>query len=346
MKKIAASCVGICFAAVLTLSMPALAGSNSATSAHMGPWGEQGDEIVAGDFDKDGYVDDLAIHHGSQWSFDFDHNGNTDNVYEERRQTAYPSTFKFVSGDFDHDGYVNDIGEVQNYISEGAPGGSQSIWIFYTFFQTGGTMRLSELPTRMVWGLKGDLPVSGDFDLDGCRDDVAVYRSSDKTWHFNTDLDGTTDRTVEFNDWADIAEFFDDRDNTPSTSIGPRRTTGSANTLRRSEDLLRLQVDDFGDIPIAGDFNGDHEVSDLGIFRASNRLWYLDYDKNGDIDRTTGPWAYRGDLPISGDFDRDGYSDDLGVFRPSTGMWYFQYQDYHWSAPGMEGIGTHGTINS
>lgn len=32
-----------------------------------------------------------------------------------------------------------------------------------------------------------------------------------------------------------------------------------------------------GDLPIAGDFNGDHVNDDVDVFRPSERNWYFDY---------------------------------------------------------------------
>jgi hypothetical protein len=63
------------------------------------------------------------------------------------------------------------------------------------------------------------------------------------------------------------------------------------------------------------DFNGDG-ISDLGIWRPSNGIWYI---------RGIGAYAYgvSGDIPVPGDYDGDG-NGDIAVWRPSNGIWYIR----------------------
>lgn len=108
------------------------------------------------------------------------------------------------------------------------------------------------------------------------------------------------------------------------------------------------------------DFDGDGRA-DIGIFRPSNGVWYLnrsesgftafqfgqqgdrsvaaDYDGDGKSDAAvfrSGAWwriksatstvdavsfGLAGDIPAPADFDGDGET-DVAVFRPSTGVWY------------------------
>ncbi len=259
-----------------------------------GPWGERGDVPLAGDFDRDGFADDLAVFRPSQnnWLFDFDADGDTD---ASTRMGPGDEGDMFVVGDFDEDGYVNDVGIFM----------PSRRWYFGTFSYNAdrGSIAWSAPFPGITWGLGGDLPVAGDFDGDGYRDDLGVFRPSNRIWYFDYNSDGSTD-------------------------------------LRSGPWAIR------GDLPIAGDFNGDTEVGDVGVFRASDRTWYFDYDSSGDTDRRFSPWALSGDIPISGDFDRDGLSDDIGVFRPSTRTWYFKYSDIAWSPPGMTGGPTPGYVNA
>jgi hypothetical protein len=278
------------FAAILIFSGLALGQSDRVE----GPWGERGDLPMAGDFDRDGFADDLAVFRPSQnnWLFDLDSDGETD---ASTRMGPGDEGDLFVVGDFDEDGYVDDVGIFM----------SSRRWYFGTFSyntDTGGISWSAPFP-GITWGLVGDLPVAGDFDGDGYRDDIGVFRPSNRIWYFDYNSDGSTDHRS--GPWA-----------------------------------IR------GDLPIAGDFNGDTEVGDLGVFRASDRTWYFDYDASGNTDRRLSPWALSGDVPISGDFDRDGLSDDIGVFRPSTRTWYFKYSDISWSPPGMTGGPAPGYVNA
>jgi len=78
-----------------------------------------------------------------------------------------------------------------------------------------------------------------------------------------------------------------------------------------------------GDLPIAGDWNGDG-IDEIGVFR--NGPWYLDYNGNRLWDPDSGDVSFwfgtSGDLPIAGDWNEDG-KDEIGVFR--NGPWYLDY---------------------
>lgn len=84
---------------------------------------------------------------------------------------------------------------------------------------------------------------------------------------------------------------------------------------------LQYKFGSKGDLPIAGDWNGDG-LDQIGIFR--NGDWYLDYNGNGVWDGVTGgdkkyKFGSKNDLPVVGDWDGDGI-DQLGVFR--NGEWF------------------------
>ena len=82
-----------------------------------------------------------------------------------------------------------------------------------------------------------------------------------------------------------------------------------------------------GDIPISGDWNTDRKT-EIGVFRPSTHLFYLDYNGNGvwngaAVDRQYN-FGLTGDMPVSGDWNTDGKY-EIGVFRNSTHLFYLDY---------------------
>jgi hypothetical protein len=184
----------------------------------------------------------------------------------------------------------------------------------------------------------GDIPFAGDFNADG-YDDVGVFRADSKRWYFNLNtgnssriIDAATDgRSVKWalpNDRPVAGRF----NRSGSTSAADGIAVFRPSTGKWYFDYNRNGITDKsmnsaargGDIPFAGDFDGDG-YDDIGWFRPSNCQWYIDYNFDGDYEFVSVAWGLPGDIPIAGDFNGDG-RDDIGVFRPSKGTWYF-----HWN---------------
>ena len=77
-----------------------------------------------------------------------------------------------------------------------------------------------------------------------------------------------------------------------------------------------------GDLPIAGDWNGDG-LTDTGVYRPGVGF-YLKMDNSSTWNPSTDVYLAwdnaAGDLPIAGDWNADGLT-DTGVYRPGVGFY-------------------------
>lgn len=155
------------------------------------------------------------------------------------------------------------------------------------------------------WGAAGDIPIVGDFDVDGNNDDVAVFRPASRIWYFDYNHNTTTNEIMD-QPWGlpgdrplagdfdcdsrinDIAVFR------PSTHMWYYDYDHNGTT-----DATRGPWGYAEDLPVAGDFDADGFWDDIAIFRPSNQMWYFDYDHNGTTDKRMGPWGAREDIPIA-----------------------------------------------
>lgn len=165
-------------------------------------------------------------------------------------------------------------------------------------------------------GSDADLPVTGDWNDDG-KTDIGIYGPA---W--------PRDPHAIVRDPG-----LPDADNVPTRLAGkmknmpptPEDATSGARVLRRSrngQDRADLIDHVFhygapGDVPVAGDWNGDG-IRTIGIFRGG--AWHLDMNGDGrftDRDLTV-QFGRAGDRPVVGDWNGDGI-DELAVYR--AGQW-------------------------
>ncbi len=251
-------------------------------------------KIVAGDFDRDGYKDDIAA------LYDYGNNHTSIFVWKSTGSSfSWPGTWyssysfnagkttgKIVSGDFDRDGKHDDIAALYDYgnnltrifvwKSTGSSFSSPGTW--YTDYSFN-----AEKTTGKV--------VSGDFDRDGKHDDIAAL------------YDHGNNHTSIFV-WKSTGSSF----SWPGTwyssySFNAGKTTGKV---------------------VSGDFDRDGKHDDIAAFYdyGSNYTRIFVWKSTGSSLGYPGTWytSYTFDASkiadrlVSGDFDRDGKFDDIAAF--------------------------------
>jgi hypothetical protein len=205
-----------------------------------------------------------------------------------------------------------------------------------------GRWLLGEAKSAADFGLEGATPLVGDFDGDG-RPELALFLEGD--WFIDANNNGEWDDgdlTLQLGGAGDQPVIGDwNGDGRDDIGVfGPRSTTQSsapnqptpANVQPIAESTPQIvavvpgpsathervfQLGNSGDLPVAGDFEGDGRDS-IGTFR--DGLWRIDLNGDGRLtpaDRVM-KFGSSGDVPIVGDFDGDG-REEIGVFR--RGQW-------------------------
>ena len=137
------------------------------------------------------------------------------------------------------------------------------------------------------FGISGDIPVTGDWNDDG-KSEIGVFRNSTHTFYLDYNANGV---------W-----------NVPPAD-------------------RQYNFGLSGDLPISGDWNNDRK-SEIGVFRPSTHLFYLDYNGNGVWNVPPADRQYNfdisGDIPVTGDWNNNGIS-EIGIYRNSTKLFYLDY---------------------
>jgi hypothetical protein len=149
---------------------------------------------------------------------------------------------------------------------------------FFWLLDVNGDGKFQEPPDRAFGfgGIAGDIPITGDWNGSG-RTKAGIYRSSNGLFVLDYDGDGR----------------FTNQDRSFSLNIG-------------------IQA---GDVPVAGDWNGDGRAK-VGLYRQGR--WLLDYNGDGafeaGIDKSYEFGGAPGDVPVVGDWDGSGV-DKIGLVR-------------------------------
>lgn len=171
--------------------------------------------------------------------------------------------------------------------------------------------------TADQFGQAGDVPIPMNYDSDS-RDDIAVWRPADGTWHIRTSRHGS----YRYHQWGqngDIPVPADyDGDGKPDIAVW-RPSNGTWYIINSGNGQFRTEVlGQAGDIPVPAKYDGDGKA-DLAVWRPSNGTWYIKDSITGTV--RTVQWGQQGDRPVPADYDGDGRA-DLAVWRPSNGTWY------------------------
>ncbi len=170
-------------------------------------------------------------------------------------------------------------------------------------------------------GEPGDRPFAGDFDGDGLTD-VGVFHGA--TGDFFIRIASTGAIVAAGGGEGNDIPIAGDWDGDGVDTLGLFRDggrTGVAFFLTNAHiDQGGLNFDIFvpvgqpGDLPVAGDWNGDG-LHTVGFYRPSTNTFFEADDITGATLQSF-VFGVAGDLPLAGDWDGDG-TDDVGVFRPS-----------------------------
>ena len=173
------------------------------------------------------------------------------------------------------------------------------------------------------FGAPGDLPVGGDWDGDGVTD-VGVYRPERSEFLLRlgsgtvvTIFGGGLNDLPVAGDWDgdgfDTPGFFNDGGRTGQRFF---LTNARVGTTSSPDFGIIVTAGQPGDLPLAGDWDGDG-LDTVGFFRPSTNTFFQIDDLAAGVVARSFVFGDPGDLPLAGDWDANG-KDDVGVFRPLT----------------------------
>jgi hypothetical protein len=157
-------------------------------------------------------------------------------------------------------------------------------------------------------GAFGDVPLVGDFDVDG-RADLVVWRPANGIWYWLTSSSGYNYASAGLRQWGNAS---------------------------------------FGDQPFVGDFDGDHRSDvAIWRASTGTWFWLTSSTGYAYANAGVKQWGNQslGDIPMLADFDGDGRA-DLTVWRQPSGMWFWlpSSTNYHYATAGAQQFGAAGDI--
>lgn len=219
------------------------------------PFGAKGDKLVSADYDGD-HKADVAVYRVD---------ANTGKGYfyilNSRSGIFLPVQFGLSSdvpvvGDYDGDG-ISDMAVYR----EGKNVGAES----FIYYRPSGTPGADF--TTIQLGVKGDIPVVGDYDGDG-KTDAAVYRPSNGVWYMLQSRDGF--KGVQFGISTDTPVAAD-YDGDGKTDLAVYRG-GTWYLLQSTAGFTGVQFGIASDMPVPADVDGDGK-DDIVVFRAGTWYW-------------------------------------------------------------------------
>jgi len=189
-----------------------------------------------------------------------------------------------------------------------------STHLFYLDYNGNGVWNGVSVDKSYNFGITGDIPITGDWNLDG-RTEIGVFRNSTHLFYIDYNGNGawngaSVDRSYNFGITGDIP-LSGDWNSDGRTEIGVFRNSThlfyldyNGNGVWNGASIDRqYNFGISGDIPVSGDWNSDTRT-EIGVFRNSTHLFYLDYNGNGvwngaSIDRQYN-FGITGDIPVTG----------------------------------------------
>ena len=226
-------------------------------------------------------------------------------------------TVTSVTNDYDGDGKTDLV-----FDRQGANPGDPSTWQIL-----GSTSGLQTL----LFGAKGDIPLSGDFNGDG-KADLALYRPANANLQypvFIIKLSGGPNVIYAFGGNGDVPvpADFDGDGKTDMALYRPGTGQWFIHSSLTGANMLRVLGGAAGDVPVPGDYLGTGSAQPA-VFRQPDASYaYPYYQVQSPTAGTPDTFYSVGgilDTPVPGDYNGDGKT-DFAVYRTSSAMWYIRY---------------------